>query len=161
MSNSLRFHGLQHNTPPITNSQSLLKLSPLSWWCHPIISSCVTPFSSCPQSFPASRSFPMSQLFASGGQSIGTSASTSGLPMNIQDWFSLGLTGLISLQSKGLSKVFSSTTIQKHQFSGTQPSLWKNSHICTWLLEKAIAFTIWTFVGKWYLCFLMHSLGLL
>ena len=90
---------------------------------------------SCPQSVPASGSFPMSQLFSSGGQSIGTSASASALPMNIQDWFPLGLTDLI-LQSKGLSRVFSNTTVQKHQFFRVQPSLWSNSHIHTWLLEK-------------------------
>ena len=94
------------------------------------------PLSSCLQSFPASGSFPMSQLIASGGQSIGASASTPVLPMNIQDWFPLGLAYLISLQSKGLSRVFSNTTVQKHQFFGTQPSLWSNSHIYTWLLEK-------------------------
>ena len=94
------------------------------------------PFSSCLQSFPASGSFPMSWLFASGGQSIGASASASVLPVNIQDWFHLGLTSLISLQSKGLSRVFSNTTVQKHKLFGTQPSLWSNSHIHTWLLEK-------------------------
>ena len=94
------------------------------------------PFSTCPQSFPASGSFQMSQLLASGGQSMGSSVSASVLSMNIQGWFPLGLTGLISLQSKRLSRVFSSTTIWKHQFFGTQPSLWSNSHICTWLLEK-------------------------
>ena len=109
---------------------------PLRQWCHPAISSSVTLFSSCLQSFPASRSFPMSQFFPSGGQSTGASASASVLPMNIQDWFPLGLTGLISLQSKGLSRVFSNTTVQKHQFFGTQPSLWSKLHICTWLLEK-------------------------
>ena len=98
------------------------------------ISSSVVPFSSCPQSFPASGSFPMSWLFTSGCQSI--RASVSALPMNIQDWFPLGLTCLISLLSKGLSRVFSSTTVQKHQFFSTQPSSWYNSHICTWLLEK-------------------------
>ena len=91
---------------------------PLSWWCHPTILSSVIPFSSCLQSFPASGSFPMSQFFTSGGQSIGVSASASVLPMNIQDWFPLGLTGLVSLQSKGLSRVFSNTTVQKHQFFG-------------------------------------------
>ena len=111
-------------------------LCPLSWWCHPTISSFVAPFSLCLQSFPASGSFPMSQLFPSGGQSTGTSASTSVLPVNIQGWFPLGLTGLISWQSKGLSRVFSSTTIWKHHFIGAQPSLWSNSHICMWLLEK-------------------------
>ena len=102
---------------------------------HPTISSSVVPFS-CLQSFPASESFPMSWLFASGGQSIGASASASVLPMNIQDWFPLGLTALISLLSKGLSSVFSNTTARKHQFSGVQPSLWSSSHIRTWLLEK-------------------------
>ena len=103
---------------------------------HPAISSSAIPFSSCLQSFPVSRSFPMSQLFTSGGQSIGASASASVLPMTIQDWFSLGLTGLITLLSKGLSKVFPNTTVWKHKFFSAQPSLWSNSHIHTWLLEK-------------------------
>ena len=109
---------------------------PLCQWCHPTISSSVLPFSSCPQSFPASGSFPVSQLFASDGQSIGVSASTSVLPMNTQDWSPLGWTGWISLQFKGLSKVFSNTTVQKHQFFGVQLSLQSNSHIHTWPLEK-------------------------
>ena len=109
---------------------------PLSQWCHPAISSSVIPFSSCPQSFPASEYFPINQFFAWGGQSIGVSASASVLPINTQGWFPLGLTGLSSLQSKGFSRVFSSTTIQKHQFIVTQPSLWSNSHICTWLLKN-------------------------
>ena len=104
-------------------------------WCHPTISSSVVPFFSCLQSFPASRSFPMRQFFASGGQSIGASASASVFPMNIQGWFPLRLTSLI-LQSKGLSRVFSSSTVWKHQFFRTQPSLWSSSHIHTWLLEK-------------------------
>ena len=107
----------------ITNSRSLLKLIPLNWWCHPTISSAVVPFSSHLQSFPASRSFPKSQIFTSGGQSIGVSASSSVLLMNIQDWFPLGLTGSISLQSKGLSRVLSNTTVQKHQLFGTKLSL--------------------------------------
>ena len=106
----------------------------LSQWCHPTISSSVIPFSFCLQSFPVSGSFPMSQFFTSGDQSIGVSASV--LPMNIQDWFPLGWTGWISLQSKGLSRVFSNTTVQKHQFFGTQLYLWSNSHMHTWLLEK-------------------------
>ena len=110
----------------ITNSWSFLKLSPSSQWCHLTISSSFAPFSPCLQSFPASGSFPMNQFFASGGPSIGASASASVLPMNIQDWFPLGWTGLISLQSKGLSRVFSNTTVQKHQFFRTQPSLWSN-----------------------------------
>ena len=96
---------------------------PLSQWCHPTISSSVVPFSSCPQSFPAAGSFQMSQLFKSGSQSIGVSASTSVLPMNTQDWSPLGWIGWISLQSKGLSRVFSNTTVQKHQFFGAQSSL--------------------------------------
>ena len=105
----------------ITDSQSLPK--PMCWWYHPTISSSIVPLSSCPQSFLASGSFPMSQLFTSGGQSIGVSASTSVLSMNTQDWFPLGWTGWISLQSKGLSRVFSNTTVQKHQFFCTQLSL--------------------------------------
>ena len=113
-----------------------LNSCPLSQWCHPTISSSVVTFSSCPQSFPASSSFQMSQFFASGGQSIGVSASASVLPMNIQDWFPLGWTGWISLQFKGLSRVFSNTTVQKHQFFSTQLSSQSNSHIHTWLLEK-------------------------
>ena len=107
----------------ITNSQSLLKLMSIEWWCHPTILSSVVPFSSCLKSFPASRSFPLSQFFASDGQSIGASASASILPMNIQDWFPLGLTGWISLQSNGLSRVFSNTTVQKHQFFSVHLSL--------------------------------------
>ena len=109
---------------------------PLNRWCHPAISSSVIPFSSCPQSFPASGSFPISQLFTWGGQSIGVSASTSVPPMNTQDWSPLGWTGWISLQSKGLSRVLSNTTVQKHQFFGTQLSSPSNSHIHTWPLEK-------------------------
>ena len=103
-------------------------------WCYLIISISAISFSSCLLSFPASGSFPVSQLFASGGQSIGASASA--LPVNFQDWFPLGLTGSVSLQSKGLPRVFSNTTIWKHQFFGAQPSLWFISHICSWLLEK-------------------------
>ena len=109
---------------------------PLSQWCHPTISSSVIPFSSRLQSVPAPRSFQMGQFFISGGQSIGVSTSASVLPMNIQDWLPLGWTGWISLQSKGLSRVFSNTTVQKHQFFGTHISLWPNSHIYRWLLEK-------------------------
>ena len=125
MSDSLRPHGLQHGRSPYLSSTPRVhsNLCPLSWWCHPTISSSVIPFSSCPQSFPASGSFPMSQLFTSGGQSIGVSAWASVLPMNTQDWSPLGWTGWISLQSKGLSRVFSNTTVQKHQFFGTQTSL--------------------------------------
>ena len=118
------------------NSQSLLKLMSIKSVMHPTISSSVVPFSSCLQSFPASGSFLMSRLFTTGGQSIGASTSESVPTMNIQDWFPLGLTSLIALQSKGLSRVFSNTTVQKHHFLGAQPSLWSNSHIHTWLLEK-------------------------
>ena len=118
-----------------TISWSLLKLKFIEWWCHSTISFSVALFS-CLQSFPASECFPMSQLFASGGQNIRASASASLLPMNIQDWFPLGLAGLISLLSKELSSVFYSTTVQKHQFFGTQPSVWSNSDIHTWPLEK-------------------------
>ena len=125
MSNSLQPHELQHARPPCPSPTPRVHPNPcpLSRWYHPTISSSVVPFSSCPQSFPASGSFPMSQLFASGGQSIGVSASTSVLPMNTQDWSPLEWTGWISLQSKGLSTVFSNTTVQKHQFFCPQLSL--------------------------------------
>ena len=111
------------------------------------------PLSSCFQSFPASRSFTMSQLFTPSGQSIWASASASVLPMNIHDWFPLGLTGWISLQSNGLLRVFSNTTFQKHQFFSAQPSLWSNSHICTWLLEKLLLWLYGLLLTKWCLCF--------
>ena len=138
MSDSLRPRELQHARPPCPSSTPGVhpNLCPLSRWCHPAISSSVVSFSSCPQSFPALGSFPMSQLFTSGGQSIGVSALKSVLPMYTQDWSPLGWTGWISVQSKGLSRVFSNTTVQKHQFFGTQLSLWSNSHIHTWPLEK-------------------------
>ena len=131
----------------ITNSRSLLKLRcPLHQWCHPTT---VVPFSSCLQSFPGSGSFLVSQLFESGSQRIGVSALASVFPMNIQDWFHLGWTGWISLQSKGLSRVFSNTTVQKHQFFGVQLSSQSNSHIHTWpLTGKTIALTRRTFVGR-------------
>ena len=137
MYDSLWFHGLQHPrllcTSPTPRVYSNSR--PLGWWCHSAISSSVVPFS-CLQSFPASGSFPMSHFFTSGSQSNGAMASKSVLAMNIQDWFPLGLTGLISLQSKGHSRVFSSIPVQKHQFLGTHFSLWSNSHIHTWLLGK-------------------------
>ena len=138
MSDSLWPHGLQHARLPCPSptSRALLNWCSSSQWCHPTILSSVIPFSSCPQSFPALGSFPVSQFFASGGQSIGASASASVLPMNIQGWFPLGWTGWISLQSKGLSRVFSNTTVQKHQFFGAQLSSESNSHIHTWPLEK-------------------------
>ena len=119
----------------ITNSWSLLKLIPSNQWCHLTISSSVVPSSSCLQSFPASGSFLKSQFFASGGRSIGASASASVLPKNIQDWFPLGLIGLISLQSRGLSRVYSNTIGQRHQFFGAQLPSWSNSHIHMWLLD--------------------------
>ena len=158
MSNSLRPHGLQHARLPYPSPtpRAYSNSCPLSWWCHPTISSSVVPFSSHLQSFPASGSFPMSQLFTSGGQSIGVSASTSALPMNIQDWFPLGWTGWISFLSKGLSRVFSNTTVKKQQFFGTQLSLFfifsaffivqlSHPYITT---GKMIALTRWTFAGK-------------
>ena len=120
----------------ITNSQSSLRLTSKSQWCHPAISSSVVPVSSCPQSFPASESFPMSQLFAWSGQSTGVSALASVLPKKSQGWSPSEWTGWISLQSKGLSRVFSNTTVQKHQFFGAQPSSRSNSHIHSWSQEK-------------------------
>ena len=138
VSNSLRPHELQH-TRPLCPSQTPGVYSnscPSSRWCHPAISSSVIPFSSCPQSLPGSGSFPVSQLFTSGGQSIGVSASASLLPMNTQDWSPLGWIGWISSQSKGRSRVFSNTTVQKHQFFSAQLSSQSNSHIHTWPLEK-------------------------
>ena len=137
-------HGLQHTRLPCPSSmpRAFSNLCPSSRWCHPtnlssvILFSSVFLFSSYLQSFPALGSFPMSQFFTSGGQSIGVSASTSVLPMNIQDWFPLGWSGWISLQFKGLSRVFSNTTVQKHQLFGIQLSLQSNSSIHTWLLQK-------------------------
>ena len=125
VSDSLRPLEPQHARPPCPSPTPGVypNSCPLSWWCHPTISSSVVPFSSCPQHLPASGSFQMSQLFASGGQIIGVSASTSVLPMNTQDWFPLVWTGWISLQSKGFSRVFPNTTVQKHQFFGDQLSL--------------------------------------
>ena len=137
LSNSLRPHGLQHTRLPCPSPtlRACSNSGPSSWWCHSTISS-VVPFSSCLQSLPASGSFQMSQFFTSGGQSTGASASASVLPMNIQDWFPLGLPGLISVQSKGLSRVFSST-VQKHQFLGSHPYM---------TTGKTIALTRRTFV---------------
>ena len=141
MSDSLWPHGLQHARlpSPSLSPRICLNSCPLSSWCHPIISFSVTLFSLWFQSSPASESFPMSQLFASSSQSIRGSASASVLPMNIQGWFPFILTGLISLQSMGLSRVFSSTTIWKHQFSNPQPSLWSTPHIHAWLPETMMS----------------------
>ena len=138
MSDSLQPYGLQHSRLPCPSPtpRAYSNSCPSSQWYHPTISSSVIPFSSCLQSFPASGSFLVSQFFTSGGQSIGVSASASVLPMNTQDWFPLGLIGWISLESKGLSRVFSNTTVQKHQFFCAQPSLWSNCHTHIWLLEK-------------------------
>ena len=138
VSESLWPHELQHTSPPCPSPTPRVYSNscPSSRWCHTAISSSVVPFSSCPQSLPASGSFPMSQLFASCGQSTGVSASLSVLPMNTQDWSPLGWTGWISLQSKGLSGVFSNTTVQKHQFFSAQLSSQSNTHIHTWLQEK-------------------------
>ena len=140
MSNSLRPHGLQHTRLPCPSPTpgAYSNSCPSSRWWYPTFSSSVIPFSSCLQSFPASGSFPMNQLFASSVQNIEASASASVLRMNIQDWFLLGLIVFISLLSKELSRVFSNTTVQKHWFIITQPSLWSNSHIHTWLLEKPL-----------------------
>ena len=138
VSDSLQPHELQHARPPCPSPTPGVYSDscPSSQWCHPSISSSVIPFSSCPQSLPASGSSPMSQLFAWGGQSIGVSASASVLPMNTQDWSPLGWTGWNSLKSKGLSRVFSNIAVQNHQFFSTQLSSQSNSHIHTWPLEK-------------------------
>ena len=138
MSNSLQPLGLQHARLPCPSptSKAYPNSCPLSQWCHLTISCSVIPFSFCLQSFPTSGSFPMSQLFTSGGQNIRLSASTSVFPMNTQDWAPLGWTGWISLDTKGLIRVFSNTTVQKHQFFGAQFSSQSNSHIHMWLVEK-------------------------
>ena len=135
---TLQPHESQHTRPPCPSPTPGVHWDsrPSSQWCHPAISSSVVPFSSCPQSLPASGSFPMSQLFALHGESIGVSASASVLPMNTQDWSPLGWNGWISFQSSGLSRVLSNTTVQKHQFFGAQPSSQSNSHIHTWPQEE-------------------------
>ena len=150
MSNSLWPHESQHARPPCPSPTPRVHSNscPSSQWCHPAISSSVVLFSSCPQSLPASGSFPMSQFFTWGGQSTGVSASLSVLPKNTQDWSPLGWTGWISLQFKGLSRVFSNTTVQKHQFFGAQLSSQSNSHIRYVTTGKTTALTRWTFVGK-------------
>ena len=159
MSDSLQSHGLQHARLPCSTLSARVcsNSCPLSRWCHPTISSSVVPFSSHLQSFPASGSFPMSQIFGSSGQSIGPSASGSVLLMNIQGWFPVVSTGLISLLSKGLSRVISST-IEKHFFDA-QPSLWFNSHIHTRLLEKPYFWPYGPLFAKWCLCFLICCLA--
>ena len=158
MFDSLWLHGLQCARLPCPSlSPGVCSNScPSSRWCYPTISFSVTPFSSCPQSFPTSGSFPMSWIFTSGGQSIGASASASVLPINNHSWFPLGLAGSIYLESKGLSIVFSSTTIQKHKLFGTQPSLWPNSHICTSLLENPKLWLYGPLLAKWCFCLWIH-----
>ena len=138
VSDSLQAHESQHSRPPSASPTPRVYSNscPSSRWCHPAVSSSIVPFSSCPQSLPESGSFPMSQLFAWDGQRIEVSALASVLPMNTQDWSPLGWTNWTSLQSKGLSRVFSNTTVQKHQFFGAQLSSQSNSHNHTWLLEK-------------------------
>ena len=163
VSYSLWRHILQHASLPCLSPtpRACSNSRASSWWSHPTISSSVVPFSSCLQSFPASGSFPTSQFFTSGGQNIGASTSASILPMNIQDWFPLGLTGLVSLKSKRLSRVLFNITVQKHQFFGTQLFLLSNSHMHTWLLgKKTIALTRQTSVGKVMSLLLMCCLGL-
>ena len=149
MSDSFQPHGLQHAriSYPLPTPEAYTNSCPLCWWCHPTISSSVVPFSSCLQSFPESGSFQISQFFASGGQSIGVSASTSVLPMNIQDWFPLAWTSWISLQSKGLSRVFSNTTVQKHQFVCSAFFIVQISNPYT-TTGKSIALTRWISVFK-------------
>ena len=138
VSDSLRPHESQHTRPPCPSPTPGIHSNscPLSQWCHPAISPSVVTFSSCPQSLPASGSFPMTQIFVWGGQNTGVSALVSFLPKNTQDWSPLEWTGWISLQSKGLSRVFSNTTVQKYQFFSAQLSSQSNSHIHTWPLEK-------------------------
>ena len=159
MSDSLQPHGLQHArlpclllSPPVCSNSC-----PLSRWYHPTTSFFVAPLSSCFQTFPASGPFLMSRLFTSGGQSIGASASASVLLMNIRGWFPLALIDLISLLSKGLSRVFSSTAVRKHRFFGTKPSLWSNSHICRWLLEKQYLWLYGPLLAK--VCLLFNTLS--
>ena len=151
VSNSLRLHEFQHARPhcPSPTPGVYSNSCPLSRWCHPAISCSVVPSPPAPQSLPASGSFPMSQLFTWGGQSIGLSASASVLPVNTQDLSPLGWTGWISLQSKGLTRVFSNTTVQKHQFFGAQFSSQSNSHIHTWPLERRQRLLLFSFPLAW------------
>ena len=173
VASSLRPHQLQHAGLPCPSPAlgAFSNLCPSSQWHHPTISSSVVPFSFYLQSFPTPGSFPMSHLFASGGQSIRVSVSASVLTMNIQDSFPLGLTGLISLQSKGLSRIFSNTKFQNYKFFGTQLSLWSNSHIHMWLLEKpklwpdgpllAKSCLLFNMLSRFIITFLSRSMHLL
>ena len=159
MSDSLRPHGPQHARPPCPSPTPGVHSDsrPSSQWCYPTISSSITLFSSCPQSFPGSGSFPMSQLFTSGGQSVETSTSPSVLPMNIKGWFPLELTDLISLLSKGLSRVFFSTTIWKHQFFCTRLPY---GPILTFIHDYWKSHSFRALLAKWCLCLLICCLGL-
>ena len=152
---SLQHHGLQHARPlrPSPSPKVCPSSCSLHQWCHPAISSSDTLLSFCPQSFPASGNFPMSQPFASDDQNTGVSASASVLPLNIQGWFPFRLTGLISLLSKGLSGVFSSTTVRKHQFFGVLLTLWSSSHNCTWPLGKPLPWWYGPMLDEWCLTF--------
>ena len=163
MSDSLAPHGLQHTRllcPPLS-PRICSSSCPLSWWCHPTISVSVAPFSSFPQSFRASGSFPMSCLFIPGGQSIGASASASVLPMNIQGWFPLGLTDLISLQSKRLSRVFSNTTVQKHQFFGAHMTTGKTKALAKWIFVSKVISLLFNALSRLVIAFLSRSKRLL
>ena len=161
MSDSLWPYGLQHTRPPCPSPPPGVHSNScaLSQWCHPTISSSLVPFSSCPQSFPASGSFQMSQFFASGGQSIGVSALTLVLPMNIQDWFPLGWTGWISLLSKGFSRVFSNATVQKHQCFGTQFFIVQLSHPYMTTGKTIALKKDRPLLAKWCVYFLICCLG--
>ena len=161
MSDSLWPHGLQHTRPPCPSPPPGVHSDScaLSQWCHPTISSSLVPFSSCLQSFPASGSFQMSQFFASGGQSIGVSALTLVLPMNIQDWFPLGWTGWISLLSKGFSRVFSNATVQKHQCFGTQFFIVQLSHPYMTTGKTIALKKDRPLLAKWCVYFLICCLG--
>ena len=159
MSYSLQPHGLQHIRPscPLPSPRVCPSSCPLYWWCHPAISSSDTLFSFCPQSFPASGTFPMSQLFSSDDQSTGVSASASVLPISIQGWFPLRLTGLVSSLSKELSGVFSSTTVRRHQFFGTLPFLWSSSHNHMWPPGRPQPWLHGPLLAEWSLLFKILS----
>ena len=161
VSDSLWLHESQHTRPPCPSPTPGVHWDsrPSSWWCHPAISSSVVPFSSCPQSLPTSGSFPMSQLFPWGGQSTGVSALASFLPKKSQAWSPSEWTVWIFLQSEGLSRVFSNTTVQKHQFFSAQPSSQSNSHIHMWSLEKPQPWLDGPLLAKQYPCFSICYLG--
>ena len=155
-------HGLHHTRPPCPSPSTRVSPSscPSHWWCHPAISSSDALLSFCPQLFPASGIFPVSQLFTSGDQNTRTSASASVLPVSIQGWFPLRLTGLISLLSMGLSRVFSSTTVWRHQFFGALPSLWSTFHNCIWPWGRPYPCLYGPLSTEWFLYSSSHCLGL-